>query len=158
MNVDPGPPLGSLDLSLNTFNRVGSALLLAIFLAACAGAPATLGDPNLDTGNQIFSDRCATCHGGNGQGGAGPALANVLTTFPACDDQIHWVTLGSVKWTEQNGPTYGAQGKEITAVMPRFGGSLSPEEVRQVVSFERFKFGGGDMDETLADCGLANSQ
>ncbi len=136
----------------------GPVLVLVAFLAACAGPPPSLGDRNLDAGKQVFSDRCATCHGGNGQGGAGPALAKVLTTFPACDDQIHWVTLGSVKWSKENGPTYGAQGKEITAVMPEFGGSLSDEEIQQVVSFERFKFGGGDMDQTLADCGLATSQ
>ncbi len=138
--------------------RIGSALLLVVFLTACVGPPASLGDPNLDAGKQIFSDRCATCHGGNGQGGAGPALAGVLTTFPACDDQIHWVTLGSVKWTEENGPTYGAGGKEITAVMPEFGESLSDSEIQQVVSFERFKFGGGEMEATLDDCGLAIAQ
>lgn len=145
-------------MSPEQYKRTGSALLLAILVAACAGQPASLGDPNLDAGRQVFSDRCATCHGGNGQGGAGPALAKVRDTFPSCDDQIQWVTLGSLKWTEQNGSTYGAQGKEITAVMPEFGEALSAEQIRQVVSFERFDFGGGEMEATLSDCGLATAQ
>jgi mono/diheme cytochrome c family protein len=147
-----------LVLSPGTYRRIWGWLVLVAFLAACAGPPPSLGDPNLDAGREVFSDHCATCHGGNGQGGAGPALAGVLATFPACDDQIEWVTLGSVKWAEQNGSNYGAQSKDITAVMPEFGDSLSAEEIKQVVSFERFKFGGGDMGPTLTDCGLAPSQ
>lgn len=129
--------------------------VVALAVAACAagsGEP-ELG-PELEAGHEVFSSICATCHGGNGDGGSAPALAGVLETFAACSDQIRWVTLGSQRWQDEVGPTYGETGKEITAVMPEFGASLSDEEIARVVAFERARFGGADESTVLADCGL----
>ena len=41
------------------------------------------------TGQQLFAENCATCHGADGQGAVGPQLAGRVTQrFPNIDDQI----------------------------------------------------------------------
>ena len=119
---------------------------------ACASGPESLGDPALDAGRETYGRICSACHGGTGAGASAPALTSVLETFPDCATHIQWVTLGSERWQEEVGPVYGAPGREITAVMPSFESVLTTEEIRQVASFERFRFGGGEMDAVLADC------
>jgi mono/diheme cytochrome c family protein len=39
--------------------------------------------------------------------------------------------------------------------MPAFGSTLTEEQLRAVVLYERVQFGGEDLDVALADCGLA---
>ncbi|MBU1227715.1 MAG: cytochrome c, partial [Actinobacteria bacterium] len=104
---------------------------------------------------------CAACHGDNG-GGAGnfPAFVGgaLLETFPEgqCQAHVDWVSLGSTGWPEA---TYGATGKPVGgsgAVMPAFGATLTEEQVRAVVLYERVRFGGEDLDTALADCGLTD--
>jgi mono/diheme cytochrome c family protein len=123
---------------------------------ACAQGGTVTPDlaPDLEAGRQVFSASCATCHGGNGQGGSAPALADVLTTFSDCDDHVRWVSMGSERHKAEVGPTYGDTGKEITAIMPEFGASLSDTEIAQVAAFERHRFGGAGEATALADCGL----
>ena len=133
--------------------RVLLALLLVVAIA-CASGPESLGDPDLDAGRATFGRICSACHGGTGAGGSAPALTSVLETFPDCETHVQWVTLGSDRWKEEVGPVYGAPGKEITAIMPSFEAVLSAEEIQQVASFERFRFGGGEMEAVLSDCGL----
>ena len=120
--------------------------------SGCASGPESLGDPNLDAGRDTYGRICSACHGGTGSGASAPALTGVLETFPDCATQIQWVTLGSERWKEEVGPVYGAPGKEITAIMPSFEAVLTEEEIRQVVAFERTRFGGGEMAAVLADC------
>ena len=134
--------------------RAALAAMLIVVVAACASGPESLGDPNLDAGREIFGRVCSSCHGGTGSGGSAPALTSVLETFPDCETHRQWVTLGSERWKEEVGPVYGASGKEITAIMPSFGAILTDEEIQQVASFERFRFGGGEMAAVLADCEL----
>lgn len=131
-----------------------AALAIAVGLGACAQPPPSLGDPNLDAGREVFHRVCAVCHGGEGEGKAGPALAEVLTTFPACSDHRMWITLGSARWTDEVGPTFGATNKEITRVMPSFETVLSTVEIAQVAAFERLSFGGASAEAVLADCEL----
>lgn len=103
---------------------------------------------------------CTACHGANGQGGANfPAFIGgaLLQTFPVgqCDEHVAWVELGTVNWPDE---TYGANNKPVGgsgAVMPGFA-SLSEDELRSVVLYERVQFGGQSLDEALADCGLAD--
>jgi hypothetical protein len=120
------------------------------------------GSDPVALGNQIFHGsavagvNCSTCHGANGQGTAAfPALTGVLTTFSACTDHIHWVTLGSDGTKATGASTYGDTGKPIKGGMPTFGASLTPEQIAAVAAFERVQFGGGNRDEVLVDCGLA---
>jgi len=71
-------------------------------------------------GAAVYSDNCASCHGSDGSGGFGPALAAgaVVDAFPDPADQIAVITDG------RNG-------------MPDFGGSLSPEEIQAVTDYTR---------------------
>lgn len=102
--------------------------------------------------------QCAACHSADGSGGVGPAFTNgsVLVTFPSgsCSDHLQWVNLGTGGWPDS---TYGATGTPVGSggVMPPFGTSLDEESLAQVVLYERVQFGGQDLAEAEADCGLS---
>lgn len=93
-------------------------------------------------GAVLFQANCASCHGASGGGGTGPALGRVAETFPAFADHVAWVEEGS---GPVRGQTYGATNAgPATGGMPAFGGSLTEEEIIQVVCHERVVFGGED--------------
>ncbi len=119
----------------------------------CAQVPATLGDPVLDAGRENYGRLCSSCHGPTGQGASAPALTDVIETFPDCEDQKLWISLGSMEWESQFGPTYGATDKEITAIMPSFKNVLTEAELAEVASYERFQFGGLSNADAVAGCG-----
>jgi mono/diheme cytochrome c family protein len=100
---------------------------------------------------------CAACHGANGQGVSGPALSGgaVLATFSSCSDHVTWVTLGSAGWQAQFGNTYGDNNTPVAGGMQAWGDTLSEEEVRSVVLYERVAFGGESLETAITDCGLA---
>jgi cytochrome c oxidase cbb3-type subunit 3 len=76
------------------------------------------------SGAEIYSARCAGCHGSDGGGGTGPRLAGkVEDDFPDIEDQVAFV----------------AKGK---GGMPGFGGSLSDADLRLVVEYTRTNLGG----------------
>ncbi len=129
------------------------AILAALSVAACAQSTSQLG-PDLEAGRDTYRARCATCHGGNGEGGVGPALDGVIATFSSCDDQMQWISLGSERFKSEVGPTYGDQDTEITGVMPEFSKSLTEEEIARVAAFERHEFAGATQAEASVSCGL----
>jgi mono/diheme cytochrome c family protein len=123
------------------------------------GAPGGGPGDFLARGQVLYADAqvaCSGCHGDNGQGGVGPTFAGgaILATFPSCADHVKWVQLGSGGWQAQVGAEYGAQGALSKGGMPNYDDSLSDEDLRSVIVFERVRFGGADLDETLIDCGL----
>jgi len=107
---------------------------------------------------QYSATGCVGCHGPDGAGlGNFPAFTGgaVLETFPegSCADHVEWVRLGTAGWPDD---TYGAQPKSVGgsgAVMPPFA-SLSDEQLRSVVLYERVQFGGQELEAALSDCGL----
>lgn len=105
-------------------------------------------------GTGVSGVNCASCHGANGEGGVGPALGGVLTTFGACTDHIEWVRLGSGGYPDG----YGDTNKPTAGGMPAFGGSLSDEQIAAVAAFERVRFGGQAPEEALVDCGLVEGE
>lgn len=109
---------------------------------------------NVYAGSGVANVNCAACHGAQGEGGVGLPLAGVVTTFGSCTDHIEWVQLGSSGFTDAGRNTYGDTDKQVTRGMPGFAGTLSDEQVAAVVAFERVRFGGGNPDEVLVDCGL----
>lgn len=127
----------------------------ALLLFSCASPPASTGHHEIDAGRETFRRVCVACHGAEGKGGSAPALTEVLETFPSCDDQVYWITLGSDRWSKEEGPTYGATGKPITAVMPSFEPTLSEQQIRQVAAYERWVAGGQELEAAVSDCGLA---
>jgi mono/diheme cytochrome c family protein len=123
------------------------------------GTPGAGPGDFLALGQTLYADTqvaCNGCHGENGGGGVGPALTGgaVLATFPTCEEQVKWVQLGSAGWQAEVGPEYGAQGTLSQGGMPDYRDSLTDEELRAVVLFERVRFGGENLDEALVDCGL----
>jgi cbb3-type cytochrome c oxidase subunit III len=73
-----------------------------------------------EQGAEIFAVRCSGCHGADGKGGYGPALAGaeLLEHFPDAADQIAFVTEG-------------------TGTMPGFGTQLEPDQIAAVVAYTR---------------------
>ena len=105
---------------------------------------AKVEDP-LIIGQQVYSSAgCSSCHGAQGQGGVGPALAKgeAALTFPKEEDHISWVKTGSGPFT---GKPYGDPDREggqrgpAKGIMPAFGGSLSDAQIQAVVKYEREK-------------------
>lgn len=105
------------------------AVLFALvgLAAACAGdapevpvGPDGRPDPVLVAGRDLYSGRCANCHGTSGGGGQGPKLADgrMVAQYPDVDDQIEVVTGGRRQ-------------------MPGFAGTLTPEEIEAVVRYTR---------------------
>jgi len=91
--------------------------------AGRTGGPGAAGGP-VASGAQLFQASCASCHGANGEGGIGPKLAGgvVITDFPYEPNQIAFV----------------AKGRDG---MPAFAGTLSPQELKQVVNYTRTSLG-----------------
>ena len=124
-----------------------------------SGAGGGAGGDFLAVGEQVYVDvaACQACHGDQGQGVSAPALAGgaVLTTFGSCEDHLTWVRLGTQGWAAEVGDSYGDSGKPVGGggTMPGFS-TLSDEQLRAVVYFERVRFGGANPEEALADCGL----
>lgn len=126
-------------------------LLVSLVVGACADSGPT--DADYLEGRAVYGT-CAACHGGDGQGGAGPALTTVRETFPDCSDHVRWVSLGSRQWQDTVGPSYGAQENPIEGVMPAFGDSLTDEQLKQIALYERVRFGGADLENEKSSCGL----
>jgi mono/diheme cytochrome c family protein len=91
-------------------------------LAACVGEPpeVTVDDPELVEGRTVYGANCASCHGADGGGGLGQALADgaVVRAYPDVDDQIAVISDGRNQ-------------------MPAFAGRLSDDELRAVVRYTR---------------------
>jgi len=131
---------------------IATLLLVPALVAACSSGTSDTGP--LRQGRSIYGAWCSRCHGNAGQGGTGPSLAGVLTTWPECADHIEWVTLGSGGWRAAHGDTYGATAKPVKGGMPEHESKLTLDERRLVATFERVTYGGADAAEALADCGV----
>lgn len=102
-------------------------------------------------GGEIYAANCATCHGGTGGGGVGPALSGgaVLSTFTTIEDHLAWVAGGSD--SAVNG-RYGSElQKESGGGMPAFYDQLTAEELLAVVRFEREVLSGEEIDPARLD-------
>jgi mono/diheme cytochrome c family protein len=112
--------------ALNTVVRV--VQYIAAFAAAAfvfllftnePSQPAEIPAQGADVGEAIYTTRCASCHGGDGSGGFGPALAGVVASnFPNPADQAVVIANGR-------------------GSMPSFADSLTPEEIDAVVVYTR---------------------
>ncbi len=133
--------------------RLVTSLLLVTMVMGLSGCgQSEPEDPDLMAGQAVYA-KCAVCHGREGNGGVGPALAGVIATFPDCDTQVNWITLGSQGWKDEVGDTYGSGATPIEGSMPGFG-SLSDYDRRAVAFYERVEFGGGDPAAEREACGL----
>jgi mono/diheme cytochrome c family protein len=110
---------------VNLIEIVVAVVALGFVIMLFANQPGDGGGAATDSspGASIYSASCANCHGADGGGGIGPALAGeVVETFPDPADEIDVVTNGR-------------------RAMPAFDGSLSAEEIEQVVEYTRTDLG-----------------
>ena len=132
------------------------------FVGSGAGGGTTdfigLGE-GIYAGTVVSGVNCAGCHGAGGGGGVGPALTGVLTAFSSCTDHLEWVRVGTTglpsTWPvdiRRHRQAVGGGG-----VMPP-NASLSADQLAAVAAFERVRFGGGDTDQVLEDCGLVTPE
>ena len=93
--------------------------VLFLFAGGDTGEPADESAGG-DVGADVYSGRCASCHGSDGGGGVGPALAGgaVVEAYPEIDDEIAVITEGR-------------------GAMPSFGDDLTPEEIEAVAVYTR---------------------
>jgi mono/diheme cytochrome c family protein len=116
-----------------------------VYVRTLEPPPAGEDDP-LTLGTAVYTGNCASCHGGTGGGGAGPALADgaVIETWPDWRDHAAWVRLGTDGWPAA---TYGDTEKPVGGggTMPAWP-TLTDQEIAQVVLHER-ELGGEDVAE-----------
>ncbi|HEX3467594.1 MAG TPA: cytochrome c [Candidatus Elarobacter sp.] len=106
--------------------------------AAAAGPDASPGPPNASAvaGGRVFAENCAGCHGANGAGQPGifPPLAHnaVVTGNPRKVASIVWHGLqGRIT---VNGTVYDA-------TMPTWGGTLTNQQIADVLTYVRSSWG-----------------
>ena len=94
--------------------------VVALFTNDASAPPAASTSDGGADGAAVFAESCAGCHGSDGTGGRGPALADgaVVESLPDEADQIEVITDGR-------------------GGMPAFGDQLSPEEIEAVTEYTR---------------------
>ncbi|WP_436793741.1 c-type cytochrome [Actinospongicola halichondriae] len=111
--------------------------------------PPPEGDGPLVLGTELYGAGCASCHGGAGGGGVGPAFTNgaIYETWPSFEDHFEWVRLGSNGWLAEKGDTYGANAKPVNTGMPGFTAeALSDADLIYIILHEREDLGGENPD------------
>jgi mono/diheme cytochrome c family protein len=121
---------------------IGLPLWAALYPGAFSNhVPKVVVSPLVD-GQQVYPANCSACHGASGEGGAGPPLkgGQAVLTFPNVQDHINWVETGS---QSKQGQKYGdpnrTGGQHVATKgdMPAFGGTLTQQQIQDVVMFER---------------------
>lgn len=115
---------------------LGVGLIIPILMVdqqqAQADQTAATYDLTLHRGAALFGQYCATCHGFQGQGIAGPKLNNNPDISKFTNDDITRIISGGIP---------GDPAKPTVLAMPawsnRFGGSLTDDDIQYLVSFIR---------------------
>ena len=77
------------------------------------------------TGRDLFTTNCASCHGTQGTGGTAPTLNSKQFLTTTTDNQIALIVTG------------GVSGSSMSAWSLDYGGSLTDEQIRQLVTYLR---------------------
>lgn len=145
----PPPPYVQAALDRKKLPRwmagVGALTVLWAFIyAGVLFAPAAgITDPEVAEGEHIYEANCASCHGASGQGGSGRPLRDSVTlTFPSFEDHFAFVLNGSPPEGTPYGDPGAVGGQHIArsqgfGTMPAWEGTLTEEEIRAVVRYER---------------------
>jgi ubiquinol-cytochrome c reductase cytochrome c subunit len=78
-----------------------------------------------ESGQQVWSFNCSSCHGLNGEGGIGPALNSKQFLEAATDAQTEQLI------------AVGVPGSQMGAYSQDFGGPLTSEQIKAVVTYIR---------------------
>ena len=109
------------------------AVLVAGFIAYRVREPSLRADAQRSQtasytkiGRHLFADNCAECHGDNGEGGGDAPTLNAKQFLDSTSDgQIEALVAG------------GVSGTEMPAWSLEFGGTLTDEQVKQLVTYLR---------------------
>jgi mono/diheme cytochrome c family protein/uncharacterized cupredoxin-like copper-binding protein len=126
----------TLERSLNRYLIVGLVFIVALiagFIAyrlreptLRADAAAAQKSDYTKLGRQLFATSCAECHGEKAEGGgSAPTLNSKEFLSTTSDNQIHALVAGGISGTQM--PSWSLD----------FGGTLTDEQVRQVVTYLR---------------------
>lgn len=121
-----GRPLRLVVAVVEVFAAIAAVATVVLLFANQPAAPpaaapsADGAEPVTRDGAAIYADECAACHGADGGGGVGPALAGgaVVAAFPEAADQTVVVVEGR-------------------GGMPSFGDRLNEDEIAAVVEYTR---------------------
>ncbi len=87
---------------------------------------------DVEKGKKIFAEKCAVCHGANGEGAVGPGfVSNAKVTTGATGDATKAV---KDRLSEADHIKVVTEGRNA---MPAWKGQLSEEDIRNVVAYER---------------------
>lgn len=168
-SLPPAPPKRPEVVAAETRKKIPSwavpavvALPVWAFLYAFTLDPPTQASAALSAGEDVYSSAgCAGCHGAGGVGTEGvfPGFdgQSVILTFPDYEDHVAWVQTGS-DGANPDG-TYGDPERpegphsiaQFSGDMPGFEGSLSEEEILEVVRYEREVLAGYGCEPALAE-------
>ena len=129
------PPDAALEESTNQWMKWGfviMVLMVAIFPlyrfyepGNRAEARETHTESLIAQGRELYSVNCAACHGGDGEGGIGPALNSEQFLTSAEDAQI--TALIAV----------GVPGSQMAAYAIDYGGPLTSEQIQALTTYLR---------------------
>lgn len=124
-----------LDRSTNRVMALGGVLMLLMVLAfpfyrlyepnARDAARETHIESLIDQGSSIWEFNCSSCHGPNGEGITAPALNSQQFLQSATNEQIEGLV------------AVGVPGTQMSAYSLDFGGPLTLEQIKAVVTFIR---------------------
>jgi len=94
-----------------------AAAVTVVLLLTVSPTIAGEDSPDVSAGAVLFASSCSSCHGPEGEGGIGPALAGGLERFDTTDDVARFVSTG------------------IPGRMPGFETRMTPDQVNAVAHY-----------------------
>lgn len=88
-----------------------------VLLMTASPTVAEVDTPDISAGAELFASNCSGCHGPEGGGGLGPALAGGLERFEDVEDVARFVSTG------------------VPGRMPGFETRMTPDQVNAVAQF-----------------------
>lgn len=120
MRSPSATPLGRIADALGWLSGVAAATAVVLLFTLDSG-PAAAPD-GAEAGRAVYEQRCAICHGDDGQGGTGPGLSGLDLRYPDPNAALAVVVTGR-------------------NAMPAFGDDLTGAEIEAVLDFVGDRFG-----------------
>lgn len=92
-------------------------VVTVVLLVTVSPTVAEVETPDVSLGAELFASSCSGCHGPQGEGGIGPALAGGLERFETVEDVARFVSTG------------------VPGKMPGFETRMTPDQVNAVSQF-----------------------
>jgi mono/diheme cytochrome c family protein len=91
-----------------------AAVATVVLLVTVSPTVAEVETPDVSAGVELFASSCSGCHGPQGEGGIGPALAGGLERFETVEDVARFVSTG------------------VPGRMPGFETRMTPDQVNAI--------------------------